>query len=51
MFEKRYCRSCGRELTGVIVPMFAQDGAFVVIVEKETNDCNWTRCKACGTVL
>jgi hypothetical protein len=51
MFEKSLCQRCGRELTGVIVSTFARDGAFVVIVEQETSDCNWVRCKGCGQVL
>lgn len=51
MFEKSHCSGCGRELTGVIVSTFAQDGPFVVIVSQESTDCNWTPCKGCGTVL
>jgi hypothetical protein len=35
----------------VIVSTFAQDGAFIVVVEQETSDCNWARCKGCGKVL
>jgi hypothetical protein len=45
-----FCPSCGQELTGVIISTFAQEGAFVVIVSNESNDCNWVRCKGCAKI-
>jgi hypothetical protein len=51
MFEDSHCPSCGTELTGAIESTFAKDGAFVVIISQETSDCNWTRCKGCGSTL
>ncbi len=48
MFEPSFCRTCYRELTGVVeISSSPTDhGSF----QKETTDTNWIRCEPCDSV-
>jgi hypothetical protein len=50
MNENTKCPSCARELTGAIETTKATQGIYVFVVQRETSDCNWTRCSGCKTV-
>lgn len=49
--EVTVCRNCGKELTGAIETMFAIVNKYVFIVQRETDDCNWTKCTGCRRVV
>jgi hypothetical protein len=46
-----FCRKCNQELTGAIERVLAREGNYVVIVSRETIDCNWRECRGCGTII
>lgn len=51
MSDNTNCRGCGRLLTGVVEVTTAVEGNYVFIVQRETSDCNWTKCMGCRKVI
>ena len=51
MSNSIFCPECKRELTGAIDLTFSDVGEYTYLVEQETLDCNWRRCRGCKTVL
>lgn len=51
MTEKGHCRACGIRLTGSKQSELLEVGAFVNLVTRDSDDCNWRRCHTCKDTL
>lgn len=51
MSNPLFCPKCKKGLTGAIEMVSTTIGNFVYIVPRETNECNWRRCKGCKNVV
>ncbi len=51
MADVSNCRVCKKNLVGDVGNILITVGSFVYLVSRDTNHCNWRRCKGCKDVL